>query len=141
MASLGGPDGAESQSGAQGVLEEITQYQDQIEQIILLLQHVDSLHLSSISRDGDLVADFQVIEGELGVVQTSGSFDSAQFEQELVEYGAHMPHTTGMLRRLTSEGVFEGSGDQELETAAQMVLEWQSATGQDIQGVNAGYHQ
>jgi hypothetical protein len=124
---------------AHGVLSELLQYSTEIPQIISLLQHVDSLHLSSISRDGDLVADFQVIEGELGVVYTGDAFDSAQFEQELEMHGAELPHTTGMLSRLTSEGVFDGSGDQELEQAAQTILHWQFSTGQDIQGVHAGY--
>jgi hypothetical protein len=124
---------------AQGVLDELTQYHTEIPQIVNLLKYVDSLHLSSISRDGDLVADFQVIEGELGVVHTEDAFDSAQFEQELETYGAELPHTTGMLRRLTSEGVFDGSGDQELEQAAQTILHWQASTDQDIQGVHAGY--
>lgn len=123
---------------AQGILNEITQYHADIPQMLTRLKYVDSLHLQSISNDGDLVADFQIIGGESGVVQVEDAFDSAQFEQELETYGVELPHTTGMLRRLTSEGIFDGSGDDELEQAAQTILHWQSSTGQQIQGVHAG---
>ena len=123
---------------AEGVLNELTKFQPEIEQIIILLQQVDSLELSSISQNDDLVADIQDIESEFGVIQTSGTFDSAAFEQELVTYGAEIPHTTSLLHRLTSEGIFDQRGDRELEQGAQAILEWQHATGQETQGVPAG---
>ncbi|ETI28557.1 hypothetical protein G647_01007 [Cladophialophora carrionii CBS 160.54] len=128
-----------SQLGAQGVLDELNLFFDHIPQILRLLKHVDGLHLESISRDGDLVADFQVIEGQLGFVSDEETLDLDQFSQELDTYGVHLPHTTGMLRRLTSEGIFDMSYDDQLVQAAQHILQWQDTTGQEIQGVHAGY--
>ncbi|OCT44068.1 hypothetical protein CLCR_00715 [Cladophialophora carrionii] len=135
-----GPGRTSSQLGAQGVLDELNEFFDYIPQILRLLKHVDGLHLESISRDGDLVADFQVIEGQLGFVSDEETLDLDQFSHELDTYGHHLPHTTGMLRRLTSEGIFDMSDDDQLVQAAQHILHWQDSTGQDIQGVHAGQH-